>query len=43
VEEGSGIDFIHARSLRRRELMTVDGDEWRLRVPLMLRWLRAQG
>jgi hypothetical protein len=32
-----------ARSLRRRELMAIDGDEWRLRVPLMERWLRVRG
>ena len=30
------------RSLRRRRLMQEDGDEWRLRVPLMQRWLRSQ-
>ena len=31
------------RSLKRRELITVEGDEWRLRVPLMQRWLRERG
>ena len=40
---GNEADEAIARSLRRRELMTVDGDEWRLRVPLMLRWLRVRG
>ena len=28
-----------ARSLRRRLLVTVEGNEWRMRVPLMRRWL----
>ena len=28
-------------SLRRRLLIVEDGDQWRLRVPLMQRWLRA--
>jgi hypothetical protein len=40
---GSDADEAVARSLRRRELMALDGDEWRLRVPLMLRWLRVRG
>ena len=29
--------------LRRRELVVVDGDRWRLRVPLMRRWLVERG
>ena len=29
-------------SLRRRELIQVDGEIWRLRVPLMQCWLRAR-
>jgi hypothetical protein len=32
-----------ARSLRRRELMAEAQGEWRLRVPLMERWLRVRG
>jgi hypothetical protein len=32
-----------ARSLRRRQLVVEDGDVWRLRVPLMGRWLRERG
>ena len=32
-----------ARSLRRRLLVVVDGDQWRLRVPLMRRWIRERG
>ncbi len=32
-----------ARSLRRRELMAIANGEWRLRVPLMERWLRVRG
>jgi hypothetical protein len=31
------------RSLKRWELITVEGDEWRLRVPLMQRGLRERG
>jgi len=31
------------RSLRRRLLITEEGDEWRLRVPLMERWLKQRG
>ncbi|MCG6860318.1 MAG: hypothetical protein LJE70_03405 [Chromatiaceae bacterium] len=31
------------RSLRRRLLVTEEGDRWRLRVPLMQRWLRKRG
>lgn len=31
------------RSLRRRELVVVSGDGWRLRVPLMRRWLMDRG
>jgi hypothetical protein len=30
-------------SLRRRLLVVEDGNQWRLRVPLMLRWLRERG
>ena len=29
--------------LRRRELVVADGDRWRLRVPLMRRWLVERG
>jgi len=29
-------------SLRRRLLVAEDGDQWRLRVPLMQRWLRRR-
>ena len=32
-----------ARSLRRRELVEVEGGQWRLRVPLMRRWLIERG
>jgi len=32
-----------ARSLRRRQLVVEDGGVWRLRVPLMERWLRERG
>ncbi len=32
-----------ARSLRRRQLVVEEGGEWRLRVPLMGRWLRERG
>ena len=28
-------------SLRRRLLVTEDGDNWKLRVPLMQRWMRT--
>jgi hypothetical protein len=31
------------QSLRRRQLITEEGGIWRLRVPLMQRWLRARG
>ena len=31
------------RALRRRLLVVEDGDAWRLRVPLMQRWLRERG
>jgi hypothetical protein len=31
------------RSLRRRLLMVEEGTDWRLRVPLMQRWLRQRG
>jgi hypothetical protein len=31
------------QSLRRRQLITEEGGMWRLRVPLMQRWLRARG
>jgi hypothetical protein len=31
------------QSLRRRLLVEQVGSEWRLRVPLMLRWLRQRG
>jgi len=30
-------------ALRRRLLVTEEGDHWRLRVPLMQRWLRQRG
>jgi hypothetical protein len=29
-------------SLRRRLLVTEQGDQWQLRVPLMQRWLRIR-
>jgi hypothetical protein len=32
-----------ARSLKRRLLVVESGGTWRLRVPLMLRWLRQEG
>ena len=32
-----------ARSLRRRLLVEEDSGQWRLRVPLMSRWLRERG
>lgn len=32
-----------ARSLKRRLLVENDGAEWRMRVPLMRRWLRERG
>lgn len=31
-----------ARSLKRRFLVTEEGNEWRLKVPLMQRWLRER-
>ncbi len=31
------------RSLRRRELIAEEGERWRLRVPLMARWMRING
>jgi hypothetical protein len=31
------------RSLRRRLLVVNEGTDWRLRVPLMQRWLRQRG
>ncbi|MCH8295499.1 hypothetical protein IH992_30830, partial [Candidatus Poribacteria bacterium] len=31
------------RSLRRRLLVEEENGEWRLRVPLMERWLRERG
>jgi len=31
------------QALHRRLLVTEDGDHWRLRVPLMQRWLRQHG
>jgi len=31
------------RSLRRRLLVAEEAGEWRLRVPLMQRWLRQRG
>jgi hypothetical protein len=31
------------RSLRRRLLVAEENGEWRLRVPLMQRWLRERG
>jgi hypothetical protein len=31
------------QALRRRLLVTPDNDHWRLRVPLMQRWLRERG
>lgn len=30
-------------SLRRRQLVVEEGDQWRLRAPLMRRWLRKAG
>ena len=35
-------DELVRRSLRRRLLVTEDGDRWRLRVPLFARWLRER-
>ncbi len=32
-----------SRSRRRRLLYVEDGTDWRLRVPLMQRWLRQRG
>jgi hypothetical protein len=32
-----------ARSLRRRLLVEEESGQWRLRVPLMSRWLRKRG
>ena len=31
------------RSLKKRLLVTESGTEWRLRVPLMQRWLKERG
>ncbi len=31
------------RSLRHRLLIAEEGDDWRLRVPLMHRWLQQRG
>lgn len=31
------------RSLRRRLLIEEEGNQWRLRAPLMQRWLRKRG
>ena len=36
-------DEVVARSLRRRLLVVEDDGGWRLRVPLMERWLRQRG
>ncbi len=36
-------DVAMRRSLLRREVAMEDGDVWRLRVPLMGRWLRQRG
>ena len=36
-------DAAIARSLRHRMLVSLDGEAWRLRVPLMDRWLRLRG
>jgi len=36
-------DAAIARSLKRRELVLMDGERWRLRVPLMRRWLVERG
>ena len=35
-------EAIH-RSLRRRLMVTEDNGLWRMRVPLMQRWLRQRG
>jgi hypothetical protein len=35
-------DFLF-KSLRRRELMVEENGQWRLRVPLMAKWLRERG
>ena len=37
------VDEAVVRSLRRRLLVAEDDGEWRLRVPLMERWLRQRG
>ena len=31
------------QALRRRLLVAMEGGQWRLRVPLMQRWLRERG
>jgi hypothetical protein len=36
-------DEVLYRSLRRRLLVTEDNGSWRMRVPLMQRWLRQRG
>jgi hypothetical protein len=40
-QEPPGADI--AKSLRRRELVEVRDGRWRLRVPLMRRWLIERG
>jgi hypothetical protein len=37
------VDDNIARSLRCRQLITDNGNEWQLRVPLMQRWLQQRG
>ena len=37
------VDEAIFQSLRHRQLVVEDGDMWRLRVPLMQRWLRERG
>ena len=36
-------DAVVHRSIRRRLLVAEEAGEWRLRVPLMARWLRRRG
>ncbi len=40
--QAAPVDEEIARSLRRRELVVEEGDVWRLRVPLMGRWLQER-
>ena len=42
-EQNAPQDEAVRRSLLRRQLIQVSGGRWRLRVPLMARWLRLRG